>query len=110
MTLYNEARANDGLAPSYTPEQIYNTSLGTNPYLYPNLDMYSKDYVKKAYNRTDATLEISGGNERARFYTNVNYFRQGISSNTVRLTRISPTDSACVEISTSISPIGSAPT
>ncbi len=77
MTLYNEARANDGLAPSYTPEQIYNTSLGTNPYLYPNLDMYSKDYVKKAYNRTDATLEISGGNERARFYTNVNYFRQG---------------------------------
>lgn len=77
MTLYNEARANDGLAPSYTPEQIYNTAAGTNPYLYPNLDMYSRDYVKKAYNRTDATLEISGGNERARFYTNVNYYRQG---------------------------------
>lgn len=77
MTLYNEARANDGLAPSYSADQIYNTAAGTNPYKYPNLDMYSKDYVKKAYNRTDATLEISGGNERARFYTNVNYYRLG---------------------------------
>ncbi len=77
MTLYNEARANDGLAPLYSAEQIYNTSTGANPYLYPNLDMYSGDYVKKAYNRTDATLEISGGNERARFYTNVNYYRLG---------------------------------
>lgn len=77
MTLYNEARVNDGLAPAYSPEQIYNTATGANPYRYPNLDMYSRDYVKKAYNRTDATLEISGGNERARFYTNVNYYRLG---------------------------------
>jgi len=77
MTLYNEARANDGLAAAYTPEQIYNTYAGVNPYKYPDLDMYSKDYVKKMYNRTDATLEISGGNEKARFYSNVNYFRQG---------------------------------
>lgn len=27
MTLYNEARANDGLDPAYTPEQIYHTHL-----------------------------------------------------------------------------------
>ncbi|MDE6457679.1 MAG: TonB-dependent receptor plug domain-containing protein, partial [Muribaculum sp.] len=77
MTLYNEALGNDGLDPMYTPEQIYNTASGVNPYRYPNVDMYSKDYVKKVYNRTDASLEISGGNNRARFYTNVNYFRQG---------------------------------
>lgn len=77
MTLYNEALANDGKAPLYSPEEIYHTAAGTNPYRYPDVNMYSKDYVKKVYNRTDASLEISGGNQRARFYTNVNYFRQG---------------------------------
>ncbi len=77
MTLYNEARANDGLAALYTPEQIYNYASGQNPYRYPNVDFYSSDYVKKAYNRTDATVEIEGGNERARFYSNVSYYRQG---------------------------------
>lgn len=77
MTLYNKARQMDGLAPAYSAEDIYNTAAGNNPYKYPNLNMYSHDYVRKAYNRTDATAEISGGNERARFYTNVNYYRQG---------------------------------
>lgn len=77
MTLYNEARKNDGLDPLYSEKDIYNYASGKNPYRYPNVDMYSKDYVKKVYNRTDATLEISGGNSRARFYSNVNYFRQG---------------------------------
>lgn len=76
MTLYNEARVNDGLDPSFTPEQIYNTASGVNPFRYPDVDMYSDEYVKKVYNRTDGDLEISGGNQRARFYTNINYFRQ----------------------------------
>ena len=77
MTLYNEARANDGLAPLYTQEQIYNYASGLNPYRYPDVDFYSSDYIRKAYNRTDATVEIEGGNERARFYSNVSYYRQG---------------------------------
>lgn len=77
MTLYNEARVNDGLSPLYTDSEIYNYASGMNPYRYPNVDMYSNKYVKKAYNRTDASVEISGGNERARYYTNINYFRHG---------------------------------
>ncbi len=77
MTLYNEARANDGLAAAYSQEQIYHTAAHTNPYRYPDVNMYSGEYLKKVYNRTDANLEISGGNGRARFYTNINYFRQG---------------------------------
>jgi len=77
MTLYNEARANDGLAPLYTQDQIYNYASRQNPYRYPSVDFYSSDYVKKAYNRTDATVEIEGGNDRARFYSNVSYYRQG---------------------------------
>ena len=77
MTLYNEARANDGLAALYTPEQIYNTASGLNPYRYPNVNFYSSDYIKKSYNRSDATAEIQGGNDRTRFYANVSYYRVG---------------------------------
>ena len=77
MTLYNEARANDGLSPAYTPDEIFNFASGQNPYRYPNINFYSDDYIKKAYNRTDVTAEIEGGNERAKFYANVSYYRQG---------------------------------
>ncbi len=77
MTLYNEARANDGLAALYTQEQIYNYGSGRNPWRYADVDFFGSDYVKKAFNRTDATVEIEGGNERARFYSNVSYYRQG---------------------------------
>ena len=77
MTLYNEARANDGLAPLYSQEQIYNFASGMNPYRYPDVDFYSSDYIKKAYNRTDVTAEIEGGNDRARFYSNVSYYSFG---------------------------------
>lgn len=77
MTLYNEARANDGLDALYTQEQIYNYGSGLNPYRYPSIDFYSSDYIKKAYNRTEATAEIEGGNQRAKFYANVSYYRLG---------------------------------
>lgn len=77
MTLYNEARANDGLDPTYTAEQIYHTAAGTNPYRYPDVNLYSDEYLKKAYNETDVTAEISGGSERARFYTNINLYNIG---------------------------------
>ncbi|MDE6479016.1 MAG: SusC/RagA family TonB-linked outer membrane protein [Muribaculaceae bacterium] len=77
MALYNQALINDGKDPIYSQQDLYNYSSGKNPYRYPNIDMYSSDYVGRAYNRTDVSAEISGGNERARFYTNVNYFRHG---------------------------------
>jgi TonB-linked SusC/RagA family outer membrane protein len=77
MTLYNEARVNDGLSPLYSPEQIYNFSSRQNLYRYPDVDFYSSDYVTKAYNRTDASVEIEGGNDRAKFYSNVSYYRFG---------------------------------
>lgn len=77
MTLYNEALTNDGKPPLYLDEDIYNTASGTNPYRYPDVDFYSSEYIKKAYNRWDVATEISGGNERAQFYTNIGYLRQG---------------------------------
>ena len=77
MTLYNEARANDGLAALYSAEDIYNYGSKLNPWRYPDVDFYSSDYIKKAYNRSDVTAEIEGGNDRAKFYANVSYYRVG---------------------------------
>ena len=76
MTLYNEARANDGLAANYSQEDIFNHASGSNPYRYPNFDMYSSEYLKKAYNRSEAIAEISGGSEKVRYYTTTGYYRE----------------------------------
>lgn len=74
MTLYNEARANDGLEARYSDEQIYHTAAGTNPFRYPDVNFFSSDYIKKSYNRYDATAEFSGGGRYASFYTNINFY------------------------------------
>jgi len=74
MTMYNEARTNDGLTALYSDGDIYNYGSGSNPYRYPSVDFYSSDYIKKTSNRSELTAEISGGNERARFYTNIGYY------------------------------------
>ena len=77
MTLYNEACLNDRLTtgPLYSQQDIYNHASGLNPYRYPNVNYYSSDYIRKAYNRSEGTLEIQGGGTRAHFYTNINYYR-----------------------------------
>lgn len=75
MTLYNEAAVNDGLGASYDQQTIYNYASGKNPYRYPNVNYYSDEYIRKAYNRSEGTLEIQGGGTRAHFYTNINYYR-----------------------------------
>ena len=77
MTLYNEARANDGLSPLYSENDIYNHSSGNNIYRYPNVDYYSPEYLQEAYSKYDGNLEISGGNETARYYTNVGFMTEG---------------------------------
>ena len=75
MTLYNEARANDGLDARYSQMDIYNHASGVNPYRYPNVNYYSDEYLRKVYNRSEGTLEIQGGGTRAHFYTNISYYR-----------------------------------
>jgi TonB-linked SusC/RagA family outer membrane protein len=77
MTLYNEARRNDGLAPLYNDETINNTASGVNPYRYPDVDYYSSEFLKKSYNRSDITTEFRGGSEKSRFYANLGYYRLG---------------------------------
>ncbi|WP_282635521.1 SusC/RagA family TonB-linked outer membrane protein [Sphingobacterium thalpophilum] len=81
MTLYNEARQNDGLSPLYSTETIYQHAAGNNPYRYPNVDYYGSEYIKNHYNRYDATAEISGGNQRAQYYTNFGFWSEGAMLN-----------------------------
>jgi TonB-linked SusC/RagA family outer membrane protein len=77
MTLYNEARVNDGLESLYSEEEIYYHAAGTNPYRYPNVDYYSDEYLQKSYSRYDGTMEIAGGNQKARYYTNIGFLTEG---------------------------------
>ncbi|SEA01027.1 TonB-linked outer membrane protein, SusC/RagA family [Arachidicoccus rhizosphaerae] len=77
MSLYNEARSNDSLPALYDEATIYHYASNENEYRYPNVDYYSDSYLKRAYNRYDATAEISGGNDRARYYTNMGFYTEG---------------------------------
>lgn len=72
MTLYNEARRNDGLTDQYDAATIQNYRTG-NAYRFPSVDYYSSDYLKKYQNATDANAEFSGGNNFARFYSNIGW-------------------------------------
>jgi len=82
MTLYNEALRNDGLPEKFTSEEIYNTQLGTNPYRYPDLNLLSSEYLKKATYRTDVNTEISGGGKEATYYSNIGL---GYNNNLLKL-------------------------
>lgn len=73
-TLYNEALANDGLTPAFSQEEIYNYSIGANPFRYPDINFFSNDYVKKNYTRYDGTAEFRGGGKFAKFYANVGLY------------------------------------
>ena len=76
MSFYNLARQNDGLTPNFSDEDIYHYASGQNPYRYPDFDMYSSDYLKKSFGRYEGILEVTGGNERMKYYTTTGYYRE----------------------------------
>lgn len=72
MSYYNQALANDGLAPLYNEETIFNHAHG-NEFRYPDVDYYSSKYLKSFSRRYDANVEIKGGSPVAQYYTVVNF-------------------------------------
>ncbi len=76
MEYFNIARANDGLSPQYSAEMINNYRTG-NPYRYPSVDYYSRDYLRSGKAFSDIMTEFSGGDENARFYANVGWNSSG---------------------------------
>jgi TonB-linked SusC/RagA family outer membrane protein len=76
MTYYNQARVNDGLAPSFSDSLIQNFRSG-NKYRYPSVDYYSSDYLNSFRSYFDLMSEFSGGNDVAKFYSNIGWYSAG---------------------------------
>lgn len=74
MTLYNEARQNDGRAIAFTQEDIYNYASKTNPYRYPEINFFSDEYLKKNWMKYEGQAEFMGGGKFAKFYAMVGLY------------------------------------
>lgn len=65
MTLYNEARRNDGLADLYDATTIQNHRTG-NPFRFPGVDYYSSQYLKKIPKRHRCQRRIFWWNKQCK--------------------------------------------
>ena len=74
VTLYNEARQNDGLPDLYQPWQLegYKNSQGVSDLLFPNVDWYNY-FVRDMNNYRKAILELNGGNDNVRYALTAGY-------------------------------------
>ncbi len=75
--LYNEARVNDGLTPTYYQSDINGYESGKNAVMYPNVDYYSDQFLKQVRPYSNIIAEFDGGNRVARYYTNFGWNRTG---------------------------------
>jgi TonB-linked SusC/RagA family outer membrane protein len=73
MELYNEARVNDGLGPSFDSDLIEEYRSGNNPYRYPDVDYFSDEYIRSYASRAYVVSEFAGGNERSQYYVNLGW-------------------------------------
>ena len=74
MNLYNQAYLNDNPQAGvyYSSQKIYNTQIGKNPYVYPNVDWQAEMFKRYAYNHY-YTMSVSGGGHIARYYVSASY-------------------------------------
>lgn len=70
-TLYNEARANDGLSPYYDQTALDAYRTGSNPYVYPNVKWADKVLSKTSFVQ-NYNLNFRGGNEVMRYFALLN--------------------------------------
>ena len=66
-TLFNEARANDGLAQYYSDETIAAYGNGSNPYLYPNVN-WRNEILNKVSANQNYNLSFRGSNKNVRYF------------------------------------------
>ncbi|MDE6205509.1 MAG: TonB-dependent receptor plug domain-containing protein, partial [Duncaniella sp.] len=93
MTLYNEARRNDGLEAAFTETDIYNYASGKNPWRYPDINFFSDDYLRSHSWRYEGQAEFTGGGKYATFYALIGLyhsddilnFGEGKNNGTTRL-------------------------
>ncbi|WP_435414335.1 SusC/RagA family TonB-linked outer membrane protein [Polaribacter aestuariivivens] len=77
MNLFNEARNNDGLSDFYPQSVIQEFATSSNRFKYPDLDLYSTQFVEPFVVSTNVITEFSGGNENNQYYVNVGWNRNG---------------------------------
>lgn len=75
MRAANEALRNDGVATRYTDRQIQNTILGTDRYLYPDVNWLKEIFNDWGHNRR-VNVNVRGGSERVNYYASVSYFSE----------------------------------
>ncbi len=85
-TLYNEARVNDGLTPTYTAQDLALYQNGQDPIGHPNVNY--RDLVLKNSARLDRyTLSATGGNAFAKYFVSMEHLNQ---SGLLRTSSINP--------------------
>lgn len=75
-TLYNEAQANSGNAPTYNAVALQAYQTGSDPYKYPN-NNFVKDFTREVAPTQRYVATVSGGNAFIKYYTLLSYFNQG---------------------------------
>ncbi|MBC7889659.1 MAG: TonB-dependent receptor [Ferruginibacter sp.] len=70
-TLFNEALANDGLAPKYTAADLAAYQDGSDPYFHPNVNWYDQ-VLRKTAPVSNYNLSFRGGNTTARYFVVLN--------------------------------------
>jgi TonB-linked SusC/RagA family outer membrane protein len=79
--LYNQARANDGLAPRFTADDLQKYKDGSDPYGHPDNDwkeILFKDYSKQV----KGNFDIVGGTEKVKYFVSAGYlFQDGMLRN-----------------------------
>lgn len=68
----NQGRLNDGLTPAYTDQELDLIKSGTDPYFYPNVN-WKDEAFKNLGSEDRANLSISGGTDKVKFYTMLDY-------------------------------------
>lgn len=72
MQMYNEAQTtrNPGMTPKYSNDMIENTRLGTNPYMYPDVN-WNKVIFRDMAMSQRANINVQGGGSKATYYMSI---------------------------------------
>lgn len=70
----NTARVGDGLAAPYNSQELDAFQTGIYPYEYPNVNWQDRILNKNGFSH-NLKLSFNGGNERFRYFTVMNYYR-----------------------------------
>ncbi|NIJ51484.1 SusC/RagA family TonB-linked outer membrane protein [Dyadobacter arcticus] len=74
----NQAAFNDGLGANYlfTQQQIDGYRSGQDRTAYPNNNWYNR-YMREFANMQRASVNVTGGNDKVQFFSNINFMHQG---------------------------------